>query len=634
MYCKSAELLRLRVRFGRTLRPWLIHRRTQLFCDAVSGGAAVVGAYLLRFDFLVSVYNRNAMLIWVGIASVLYAAVLRVFDGYRITWQFFGLRDFAELTLRSSPALLLLLLTRPLGPKGLGLPFSTCLIWFGLAIGFSSSLRIMRRIDHESILRAMRGTQRTLLVGTQDTLAGAVRQLSTFGGSQMIGIVADHLTGTKIAGVRVVGALPDLPKLIVAHRAEVVFSSTADLGCIAEIIQACSDLSVTFKLLPSVIDITDNHVRVIKMVTPADAHRGVAGGQPELHAEVVRSLTGKIVLVTGAGGSIGSELARQVISAPIRRLIILDQDENSIFELMNDIGKRGPVRPVVADVRDRDTIRNIFQLEQPDVVFHAAAYKHVPLMEQNPCEAIVTNVGGTVEVAQAAMDFGTERFVLISTDKAVRPSSIMGASKRLAEMVVQQCAASGVVGINGRQTQFACVRFGNVLGSRGSVLPTFLKQIAAGGPLTVTHAEMTRYFMTIPQAVCLVLQAATLASHGDIYMLDMGDPVRIIDFARQVIKASGLVLDRDIEIKVVGSRPGEKLHEQLWNENAKVSKTHFGQVFRVHATPMAPYLPAMLSTLTQAARQRRSNEVGRLLHEMPVDYRTERAHTEPEAVPA
>jgi FlaA1/EpsC-like NDP-sugar epimerase len=244
------------------------------------------------------------------------------------------------------------------------------------------------------------------------------------------------------------------------------------------------------------------------------------------------------------------------------------------------------------------------------------------MMELNPCESVLNNVSGTGVLVDAAVEFYAERLVMISSDKAVRPSSVMGATKRVAEMVVQQ-KASLLVDESKPRTHFACVRFGNVLGSRGSVLPIFLKQIASGGPVTVTHEDMTRYFMTIPQAVRLVLQAASLASAGDVYMLDMGDPVRIMDFAREVIELSGLTPGRDIEIEVVGTRPGEKLHEQLWCEDAHVVPTEFPHVLRVRAPGIDPCFPVILNNLIDAAQARRPDEVLSLLHSLPIHFLAE-----------
>jgi len=338
------------------------------------------------------------------------------------------------------------------------------------------------------------------------------------------------------------------------------------------------------------------------------------------HPSVVESFRGRTVLVTGAGGSIGSEISRQVSNLDIKNLIVLDHDENSIFELMNQLGRKNmQIVPIVGNIRDRDTIRRTFEQHQPEIILHAAAYKHVPVMEGNCCEAVLNNVCGTRELTEAAVEFCCESLVMISTDKAVRPSSVMGATKRVAEMVVQQRARECVG--QPYQAHFSCVRFGNVLGSRGSVVPIFLRQIAAGGPVTITHEEMTRYFMTIPQAVQLVLQALTLASSGDIYMLDMGDPVKIIDFAREIIQMSGLTPGKDIEIRVVGARPGEKLHEQMWREDALVSSTPFPRVCRVKAAQVPPNFYQQVEELERLARSRASDaKIRSALQQMQIDY--------------
>ena len=390
---------------------------------------------------------------------------------------------------------------------------------------------------------------------------------------------------------------------------------------------------VEFRQVSTARAVAAEAARVLRKMSPFNVRRGVQQDQADVSPEVLRCLKDQVVLVTGAGGSIGSELARQISAAAVRKLVVLDQDENSIFELMSEMGSHRSIVPHIADIRDREAIRNIFSQHAPDLVFHAAAYKHVPLMEQDPCEAVITNVAGTREITRAAMEAGAKRFVFISTDKAVKPSSIMGASKRAAEMLVQQCAYEVAAHPERNQTQFASVRFGNVLGTRGSVLPIFLEQIAAGGPITLTNAEMTRFFMTVSEAVRLVLQAATLASHGDIYMLDMGDPVRIMDLARDLVQASGLVVDRDIEIQLVGTRPGEKLHEQLWDEKDIVTATPFQKVFRLHATPLPSGFLNEIEKLIECARERRSDDVRTTLRAMPLDYDPERAHKEDSAQP-
>lgn len=630
----STQILNTRIRIGEQLRPLLIHRGSQLCLDAISASGAIFISCLLRFDFDVPVMLHATLFLWMIAMAAVYPIILWSTRAYQATWQFFGLRDLGGLLLRTLPCMALLLLARAISAVPGALPYSVALIWFGIAVGLSSSFRLARRLDHEALLHRQQHRRRTLLVGTDTSLAGAVRQLSTFGECQLVGLVADNLTGITIAGVRVLGQCSDVLKLILSQKIDVVMASEAALPCISALAETCSLLDVEFRLLPSAHDLAKDNVRVIRKVSPLSIRPNSAKDDEQLAPEVIDCLAGQVVLVTGAGGSIGSELARQIATAPIKKMVVLDQDENSIFELMNEIGKLGPIVPYIADIRNSDSIRSIFSQHMPDVVFHAAAYKHVPLMEQNPCEAVITNVMGTYELARAAMDVGTKRFVLISTDKAVKPSSIMGASKRVAEMTVQLCAEEAISDSNLQKTQFACVRFGNVLGSRGSVLPTFLKQIAAGGPITVTNTEMTRYFMTIPQAVRLVMQAGTLASQGDIYMLDMGNPVRIMDFLRDVVHASGLVLNRDIEVKVVGTRPGEKLHEQLWNEGDTVTPTSFPELYRVHVAALPSSVAGEIADLIAAAQDRRSDDVRASMQTMSVDYDMKRAYIEKSLVTA
>jgi FlaA1/EpsC-like NDP-sugar epimerase len=299
-------------------------------------------------------------------------------------------------------------------------------------------------------------------------------------------------------------------------------------------------------------------------------------------ARVARYLNGRAVLVTGAGGSIGSELCRQVSATGARRLVMVDHSENNLFEIdleLRERGHAGLLLPVIADCRDAAAMARIFDSERPEIVFHAAAYKHVPMMELNPLEAIANNALATAVLADVAERFAVERFCLISTDKAVEPKTVMGASKALAERVVE--ARAGASG-----TRFAAVRFGNVLGSSGSVLPIFRRQIAEGGPVTVTHPEMTRFFMTIPEAVQLVIEATGIAEGGDIFVLDMGEPVRIMDLARRTIELSG----QQVAIEITGIRPGEKLHEELFNVDEEVRPTRYGKIMRATRPALDPSL--------------------------------------------
>jgi FlaA1/EpsC-like NDP-sugar epimerase len=625
-YDRRLVLLREIKHLSSKIPPWFLHRNMQMLLDSVMAVTALSSAYLLRFDFSVPQRQQKGMIGWLIFIAVARPAAILLTNGYKATWRFFAFRDAIQLAARSVPLSICLLLFRAAVHDGKAIPFSVLLMELLLFLCLASALRTARRYEHEFLHRVGSGPN-TLIIGSEATLAGAVRHLRSSGNTNILGLVTEdeRLVGLKIDGVLVRGHISALSNLLAAHPIELVIIAGADIQSAEEAMRVTAQFGLQIRLLPSCVDLVKGKVQVRRIIG-IDQISQVR--QRKLsntaHPAVIECFGERVVLITGAGGSIGSELVRQVADLPIDTLIVLDRDENSIFELMNQLkgeGKDRTVVPVVNDIRDRYAVRHVFSKYRPAIVLHAAAYKHVPVMEDNCCEAILNNVCGTRELADAAIEFGSEKLVMISTDKAVHPSSVMGASKRTAEMLIQQRATDAMH--RRHSTQFACVRFGNVLGSRGSVVPIFLRQIAAGGPVTITHKEMTRYFMTIPQAVQLVLQAATLASTGDIYMLEMGDPVKIIEFAREIIEMSGLTPGKDIEIKAVGMRPGEKLHEQLWNEDADVGPTSFPHVFRVKATRINSDFSIQLQALEKASRDRESNEtIQDLLREMPINYQT------------
>ena len=381
--------------------------------------------------------------------------------------------------------------------------------------------------------------------------------------SKPVAIIDDDMLkqGKKINGVPIVGQRKDITTIVEKKQIDeiIIAIPSASNKDINEIFAECSKTQCKVKILPSVSQLIDESV-VMQKVRDVNIE-DLLGREPvNLDVNEVSSyIKDQVVLVTGGGGSIGSELCRQIVGFEPKKLIILDNYENNAYDIQNELLHRNPdldLTVVIANIRERQRIESIFKMYKPDVVFHAAAHKHVPLMEANPTEAIKNNVFGTLNVAECSDKYGTKRFVLISTDKAVNPTNIMGATKRIAEMVIQALNRNS-------KTEFVAVRFGNVLGSNGSVIPLFKKQIEQGGPVTVTHPEVTRFFMTIPEAVQLVIQAGAMAKGGEIFVLDMGQPVKIADLARNLIKLSGFEPDMDIKIVYTGLRPGEKLYEEL-----------------------------------------------------------------------
>lgn len=453
------------------------------------------------------------------------------------------------------------------------------------------------------------GVTRVLLVGAGEAGAALLRDMERPESDLVaVALVDDdpRKRGRQVRGVRVLGAVDDLMTAARASRADQVLLAIPSAG--QALVRRVADLAETarlpLRLLPPVHELAEGRVG-LRDVRNVDIQDLLGRSQVETDLDAVRGLlAGKVVLVTGAGGSIGSEISRQVATFGPSRLLLLDHDETHLFEVAANLPEIAV--QVLADIRDRARINGIFGQWRPDIVFHAAAHKHVPLLESHPAEAVRTNVTGTDAVVQAAVASGTSRFVFISTDKAVAPHNIMGASKRVAEQLVLSARPP--------DSSFCAVRFGNVLGSRGSVVPTFLEQIRNGGPVTVTDGRMTRFFMSIPEAVQLVLQAAALSRGGEIFMLDMGESVSIASLAERLIRLSGLRPGLDIEIRVTGMRPGEKLHEVLHEPHEVPQPTCHPSIMRIDPTfPSAGFLRRAVSALMVLTDYGRVEEARQLL---------------------
>jgi FlaA1/EpsC-like NDP-sugar epimerase len=418
----------------------------------------------------------------------------------------------------------------------------------------------------------------------------------------------------------VLGSLSRITELVDRHEVEevIIAMPRAPGHVVREVVRAALDVGVRTRTVPGMYDILSGKVTVasLRQVEIQDLLRR----EPiQTDLDLVRVLaTGETVLVTGAGGSIGSELCRQLARLEPAQILLLGHGENSIFDVFAELTERFPsvtTVPIIADVRDRERLRHVFQQYRPYSVFHAAAHKHVPLMEGNIAEAVTNNVLGTKNVAELSVEFEVEHLVMISTDKAVRPTNIMGATKRVAEQIVQEIAET-------HHRKFVAVRFGNVLGSRGSVVPTFLRQIQAGGPVTVTHPEMRRYFMMIPEAVQLVLQAGAIGRGGEVFVLDMGEPVKVLDLATDLIRLSGLEVGTDIQIRFSGTRPGEKLYEELFFDSESAIPTDHPKVLRAKNGALPLGLTTVVDVLVEGARKGRpDDEIRELLARLVPDFK-------------
>jgi FlaA1/EpsC-like NDP-sugar epimerase len=441
------------------------------------------------------------------------------------------------------------------------------------------AVRLGWRLWRERVLGGSGARElRTLVIGADHAAVGLVQEMrrnrSGEESLQPVGFVDPdpRLTGHLIEGLRVHGTLADLPRVLREQRPEAAVVADAALPgrWMREVVEACRAAGVRLKTVPAMSELPPG--RRLTLARVRDIRLEDLLGRaplPETDEDIGAFLRGRRVLVTGAGGSIGAELARQVARFAPAELVLLDHAENGLYFIQRELGAAGrvtPVRAVVGDLCDAAGLEALFDAHRPEVVLHAAAHKHVPLLEDAPREAVLNNVAGTRLLVDAADRHAVAHFVLLSTDKAVRPTSVMGASKRVCERLVQAASRRG-------RGIYCAVRFGNVLGSEGSVVPLFQRQLERGGPLTVTHADTTRYFMTIPEAVRLVLQAAAMGRGGEVFLLDMGEPVRVVDLARQMIRLAGLREGEDVDIEFIGLRPGEKLHEELHTRDEQVRMT-------------------------------------------------------------
>lgn len=534
-------------------------------------GAICLASFLglfIRFDMNIEKippdYSK-AVLTYLPVYVVATLAVLFLFRMYATMWSVAGIREVGHIIGACSLASLIQIAGMIM--LELHVPRSYFVLSFFILCIFEGMVRLSYRIFTTITISnySKKNGKRVMIVGAGTSGAVILKEMTTsrFSEGRVICFVDDdqNKVGKFLNGVPIAGKRKEIPSLVEKHFIDEIYIAmpSASAKDRKEIIEICRETKCRLKILPGIYQLLNGDVSIAKL---REVEIEDLLGRESIRVnldEILNYVSNKVVLVTGGGGSIGSELCRQIAGHKPKQLIVFDVYENNAYDLQQELKDKFPklnLIVLIGSVRNTHRIKSVFEKYRPDIVYHAAAHKHVPLMEDSPCEAIKNNVFGTYKTAKAADKYGTKRFVLISTDKAVNPTNIMGASKRMCEMIIQMMNSQS-------KTDYVAVRFGNVLGSNGSVIPLFKKQIEQGGPVTVTHPEIIRYFMTIPEAVSLVLQAGAYAKGGEIFVLDMGEPVKILDLANNLIRLSGYRPEEDIKIEFTGLRPGEKLYEEL-----------------------------------------------------------------------
>ena len=553
-----------------------------LIVDVITIIGVALISLLIRFDGYITPHYMHQMVDALPIMVISYIVMLLSMHLYTRIWRYAGMREMVAVLIATTLGAGLFYTGMYVFDKSL--PRSIYLISWILSTGV---IGIGRMVLHYIAMRygGKQSTDadmvNTLIIGAGDAGATIAREIERYHkrSRKVIGFIDDDESkfNRLMGGVRILGNRHDIPSIVKENKVKeiIIAMPSVTRNEIRNIMEICSPLKCKVNTLPGMYQLLDDEV-LVSHLHPVSIEDLLERDEVRLDMDIVEHyIRDKVVLVTGAGGSIGSEICRQIMRVGPKQLLLLGHGENSIYLInqeLKNIYKDGPIIPIIADIRDKQQLDQIFTQYNPQVVFHAAAHKHVPLMEIQPMAAVLNNIYGTRNVADVAGRHGVERFVMISTDKAVNPTSVMGATKRVAEKVI--------ISMNDTyDTKYITVRFGNVLGSRGSVIPLFKKQIEAGGPVTVTDPEMTRYFMTIPEASQLVLQAGAMGKGGEVFLLDMGEPVKIIDLARNMIRLSGLEPDKDIHIKITGLRPGEKKYEELLTSEEGTNRTNHTKIF-------------------------------------------------------
>ena len=560
-----------------------------LLLDGVILALMPVLALMIRFEGVLPDGELAILMGWLPWFVAISLVVFYAYGMYHRIWHYARVRDLVAIVGAVSLSVAIVFVLDIF--TGTRIPRSIYVLSWMLSIGSVGISRLAFKINWDNLSDGLDGgiqKKQVLIVGAGDAGAMMMREIEQNDAATMniVGFIDDDMRkqGSRLSGFPVLGTSDDIVAVSKERCVdEIIIAMPSVSGSvIRKIADTCRLTGCQVKIMPSLLEMTDEHINVRKLrnINIEDLLR-----RDPIHLDfekITSYIAGKTVLITGAGGSIGSEISRQISRVGAREIILLGRGENSIYEIYQELKVKFPdqlYRTVIANITDAQRMEEVFARYQPQVVFHAAAHKHVPLMEIQPAEAVRNNVFGTRNVAELADRFSSEIFVLISTDKAVNPTSVMGATKRCAELVLQEINQHS-------STKFVTVRFGNVLGSRGSVVPLFEKQIAAGGPVTITHPEMTRFFMTIPEAVQLVLQAGSQAEGGEVFLFDMGKPVKIRDMAYDLIQLHGLQPDKDIKLVYTGLRPGEKLYEELLTSEEGTTSTRHEKIFKARINPL------------------------------------------------